>query len=104
MNEGDLLILGGDDVADLLADRESEVIDAVGRAYLAHLAGKSSLPHSSFLRFPGNDVDRIIALPAFLGDGFDIAGVKWVASFPGNVQRGQARASAVLVLNDCRSG
>jgi 2,3-diaminopropionate biosynthesis protein SbnB len=104
MNEGDLLILGGDDVADLLADRESEVIDAVGRAYVAHRAGKSSLPHSSFLRFPDNDVDRIIALPAFLGDGFDLAGVKWVASFPGNVQRGQPRASAVLVLNDCRSG
>jgi ornithine cyclodeaminase len=53
---------------------------------------------------PGDEVNRIIALPAYLGDGFEIAGIKWIASFPGNVAQGVPRASAVLVLNDPRTG
>jgi len=30
--------------------------------------------------------------------------LKWIASYPGNVQRGFPRASAVLVLNDYENG
>ena len=70
-------------------------MDLVGRAYVAHGKGKSSLPHSTFLRFPEDGVNRIITLPAlalaFFGDGFDIAGMKWIASFPGNVKQGMPR-------------
>lgn len=104
MSGDDVLVLGGEDVAALLAGREAELLDIVGRAYVAHRDGKSSLPHSSFLRFPDNDRDRIIALPAFLADGFDVAGLKWVSSFPGNLQKGIPRASAVLILNDACTG
>jgi 2,3-diaminopropionate biosynthesis protein SbnB len=100
----DVLVLGWEDVAAMLAGREAELIDVVGRAYMAHRDGKSSLPHSSFLRFPDNERDRIIALPAFLADGFDIAGLKWVSSFPGNLAQGIPRASAALILNDARTG
>jgi ornithine cyclodeaminase len=104
LDNDSLLILGGEDVAALLDGRENELIELVGKAYVTHHDGESSLPHSTFLRFPGNEADRIIALPAFLGDGFNVSGVKWVSSFPGNVRHGTARASAVLILNDCRSG
>jgi ornithine cyclodeaminase len=107
MNQTDLLILRGGEIADLLSGRELDVIDAVGRAYLAHARGASSLPHSTFLRFPEDDLNRIIALPAYLGDGgdgFGVAGLKWVASFPGNVKKGLARASAVLILNNAATG
>jgi ornithine cyclodeaminase len=100
----ELLILGAAEIEAALGGREVEVIDTVRRAYEAHAAGLSSLPHSLFLRFPDNDSDRIIALPAYLGDGFEIAGLKWVASVPGNVARGVDRASAVVIVNDRTTG
>jgi ornithine cyclodeaminase len=46
----------------------------------------------------------INALPAYLGNGFGVAGLKWIASYPGNVRRGFPRASAVLVLNSYETG
>jgi len=100
----EVLVVSGREIEDLLAGREEEIISVVARAYLAHNEGKSSLPHSTFLRFPGDEVNRIIALPAFLGDGFDVAGLKWISSFPGNVRRGMPRATAILVLNNCATG
>jgi N-[(2S)-2-amino-2-carboxyethyl]-L-glutamate dehydrogenase len=104
MKPSDILILRGGEVEALLAGRELELMEVVGRAYLAHGRGESHLPHSTFLRFPNDEVNRIIALPAYLGDGFGVAGMKWIASFPANVKKGFARASAVLILNNAATG
>ena len=99
-----LSIINGKTVGDLIHAHPTDCIDAVRDAYLAHAGGHSVNPDSYFLRFPDKPDCRIIALPAFLGDGFGVAGLKWIASYPANVRRGFPRASAVLVLNDCETG
>ena len=102
--DDDILIIGAHEVEAALKGREETVINAVKKAYEAHARGASSLPHSSFLRFPDSDKDRIICLPAYLGDDYQLAGVKWIASMPDNVARGMERASAVIILNDRITG
>lgn len=104
MPDNDILIIGAPEVEATLKGRERHVLDAVQKAYETHARGASSLPHSSFLRFPDSDKDRIICLPAYLGDDYQLAGVKWIASMPGNVARGMERASAVTILNDRVTG
>lgn len=97
-------VLSGKDVQELLDGREKDVMAQVRAAYLTHHAGDSVNPDSCFLRFPEKPDARIIALPAYLGGEVDVAGIKWISSFPGNVARGEVRASAVLVLNDYDTG
>ncbi|HEX7312760.1 MAG TPA: 2,3-diaminopropionate biosynthesis protein SbnB [Pyrinomonadaceae bacterium] len=104
MRDDGILILRGGEVRAALDGRESEIIETVRAAYVAHGAGESALPQSLFLRFPGEGRERIIALPAYLGGGFEVAGVKWVSSFPNNIERGLNRASAVIILNSSETG
>src|SRR5712691_3291781 len=100
----ELSIINGKTVNDIVRAHRAECIDVVEHAYLAHARGQAINPHSYFLRFPEKPDCRIIALPAFVGDGFAVAGLKWIASYPGNVQRGFPRASAVLILNSYETG
>jgi N-[(2S)-2-amino-2-carboxyethyl]-L-glutamate dehydrogenase len=100
----ELSIINGKTVFDIVRAHRSECIRVIREAYLAHADGRSVNPDSYFLKFPDKPDCRIIALPAYLGNGFDVAGLKWIASYPGNIQRGFPRASAVLVLNNYETG
>ncbi|MEV4611348.1 2,3-diaminopropionate biosynthesis protein SbnB [Kitasatospora sp. NPDC049258] len=99
-----LRVLTGEDVLRRIDADRAGCVDVVRRAYLTHAAGKSVNPESAFLRFPHRPNSRIISLPAYLGGEFEVAGIKWIASFPDNPARGIPRASAVLLLNDTESG
>ncbi len=99
-----ILILTSDEVEAILSNRELQLLEIVKDAYVTHRAGASSLPNSLFLRFPDGNGNRIIALPAYLGSEFDVAGMKWVSSFPANINSGLNRASAVVILNSPLTG
>ncbi|MEU9127934.1 2,3-diaminopropionate biosynthesis protein SbnB [Kitasatospora sp. NPDC048540] len=99
-----LRVLTGADVLRQVEGNRATCVDVVRRAYVTHAAGRSVNPESAFLRFPHKPNSRIISLPAYLGGEFEVAGIKWIASFPDNPARGIPRASAVLLLNDTESG
>ena len=96
-----LRIISGSDVGKLLAGKEKKIIQLIRDAYISHQKGNSSLPHSTFLRFPAKPQNRIIGLPAYINE---TAGIKWIASFPDNVTKGMDRASATIVLNSLNTG
>src|SRR5262245_18275678 len=89
----ELSIINGKTVFEIIQAHRNECIRIVRKAYLAHADGKSVKPDSYFLRFRDKPDCRIIALPAYLGKDFDVAGIKWIASYPANIQRGFPRAS-----------
>lgn len=67
--------------------------------------GKSDYaqPIKPYLRY--RDLkNRIIAMPAFVGADINIAGIKWIASFPDNIHKGIPRAHSVVVLNEPDTG
>ena len=102
-DDASVLFVPGDDVAALLRNEEAAIVRAVHDAYEAHVGGDAMAPHSTFLRFPGGP-DRMIALPAYLGGRFRAAGIKWIASFPGNHAHGLERASGAIVLSSVTTG
>ncbi len=94
LNEKDLREIGID------WEKMIDVIEAAVRCL-----GKSDFaqPVKPYLRY--RDLkNRIIAMPAFIGGDFDTAGIKWIASFPGNIHNGIPRAHSVVILNKAETG
>jgi N-[(2S)-2-amino-2-carboxyethyl]-L-glutamate dehydrogenase len=100
---GGLLVLRGIDVASALDGCDNEILEIVKDTYKLHAIGGTVLPHSTLLSLPGG-VNRIFALPGHLGGDSPLAGIKWIASVPGNVLEGLDRASALIILNDVSTG
>lgn len=99
-----MLILGHDDVRALLGGAEREILDLVRETYRRHEEGRTTVPFSTFLRFPDSERNRIIGLPAYVGGAEPTAGMKWISSFPGNLALGLERASAAILVNSMRTG
>lgn len=43
-------------------------------------------------------------MPAYLGDPFNVCGIKWIASFPDNLMINRPRAHCITILNDTKTG
>ncbi len=80
-----------------------KLIDVIERAVLCLDREDYAQPIKPYLRY--RDLkNRIIAMPAFIGGDFDLAGIKWIASFPDNIHKGIPRAHSVLILNKADTG
>ncbi|MFD1935544.1 MULTISPECIES: 2,3-diaminopropionate biosynthesis protein SbnB [Nonomuraea] len=97
-------VISGAQVQSALRGQEKRMTEIVEAAYRTHGAGHTVNPPSYFLRFPDRPTARIIALPASIDGDPGVDGIKWISSFPENVPSGLPRASAVLILNDQRTG
>ncbi|MFI9330356.1 NAD(P)-binding domain-containing protein [Kitasatospora sp. NPDC052868] len=88
---------------DRLLPQSKAVVEHV---YIEAAEGRLVNPDSLFLR-PDPDPahrERIIALPAYVPGESSAMGIKWISSFPGNLDLGLPRASALIVLNDLLTG
>lgn len=94
LNERNLLEVGID---------WNKMIDTIDDTVKCFEGNDFAQPIKPYLRYR-NLKNRIIAMPAFLGGSFNMAGIKWIASFPENINKGLARAHSVVVLNDADTG
>jgi alanine dehydrogenase len=82
----------------------SEIVSALEDMFREKAAGRTEMPPKTAV-YPGppESGSFINAMPALLS-GAGLAGIKWVASSPGNVKRGLPSISALLILNDAETG
>jgi 2,3-diaminopropionate biosynthesis protein SbnB len=80
-----------------------KLIETIEQAVYRMKDGDFAQPMKPYLRY-GNPKNRIIAMPAYVGGDIDIAGIKWIASFPDNHKLYLPRAHSVLILNDASTG
>jgi len=81
----------------------NETISQIGKAISCMATGDFSQPMKPYLRFKDKS-NRIIAMPSYVGGNIDMAGIKWIASFPKNIENNLPRASSVTVLNNTNTG
>ncbi|KAB8029693.1 2,3-diaminopropionate biosynthesis protein SbnB [Fluviispira multicolorata] len=100
-------VITGDFINKVIETSRRDIIELVRQSYLTHHQGKTENPDSYFLRFKNKPEARIIALPAAIDNpesDISVSGIKWIASYPRNIEANLQRASAVILLNDYRTG
>lgn len=102
--ERPLALIDGRTVSSVLGRDLGAVMDVVEDAYLLHGSGGTVNPPAQGLFFPNRPSARILSLAAHLRGTTPLSGMKWIASYPENLERGLPRASAVIVLNDDETG
>jgi ornithine cyclodeaminase/alanine dehydrogenase-like protein (mu-crystallin family) len=86
------------------------IVDVIERAFRVKAAGQVFMPPKVMITWadePGTEEKhgRIMAMPAYVGGEFDVAGLKWIPSVPDNpVRRGLPRANALVLLSDRETG
>ncbi|MFE8046901.1 2,3-diaminopropionate biosynthesis protein SbnB [Brenneria goodwinii] len=80
-----------------------QTIDTIRQTVFTLHHNEVAQPIKPYLRYR-DPVNRIIAMPAFVGGDINMAGIKWIASFPKNIQHGIQRAHSVTILNESSTG
>ncbi|MBC9726531.1 2,3-diaminopropionate biosynthesis protein SbnB [Streptomyces sp. TRM68367] len=100
----DFVVVPASVVGDVLASIGKEAKGMVESLYIEAAQGNLVNPDSLFLRPDQERRERIIALPAYVAGDAPAMGIKWISSFPENLRLGLPRASALIALNDVRTG
>ena len=102
LSQEDVVAAGGTDMA--------AMVDVIERAFAVKAAGEVRMPPKVMITWadePGTEElhGRIMAMPAYIGGEFDVAGLKWIPSVPDNPARnGLPRANALVLLTDRGTG
>lgn len=107
MSRQAILYLSRNDLAEAGGACPEFYVSTIEEALVLHAEGRYVQPLKPYLRVesegdkPGHIADRIIAMPSYVGGGFNMSGLKWIGSKHDNpVERGMERASGLIVLND----
>jgi ornithine cyclodeaminase len=102
LSHADVVRAGGTDMV--------TYIEAVEEAFRLKQAGAVVCPPKIELRWPDQNAPveragRVMAMPAYVGGRFNVAGVKWISSVPSNPrERGLPRANALIILSSRQTG
>ncbi len=97
-----MLYIGKNEIKDLKLNY-NEAIPYIEKAIELIYENDYAQPVKPYLRY-NNPQNRIIAMPAYVGGEIDLAGIKWIASFPDNIKKNIPRAHSVVVLNEATTG
>jgi ornithine cyclodeaminase/alanine dehydrogenase len=101
MQKNQLLYLSKADV-EAIGVTMAEIIEALKVTFRAKGEGRTEMPPKPGIH-PGGGDNFIHAMPAYIAD-LKSAGIKWVAGFPENPQRGVPYVTGLLIYNDVRTG
>jgi ornithine cyclodeaminase len=112
LNEKDVLKAGVNDVL-RCTDCMEELLKLLEKGDY-RMGGKDGNSHGCMVSFPDNPAfpnmpangpdRRFMAMPAYVGGKFDIAGMKWYGSNVGNRKIGLPRSILMVMLNDKTTG
>ncbi|MDR0819523.1 MAG: ornithine cyclodeaminase [Oscillospiraceae bacterium] len=112
LNEQDMIKAGVTDM-NACVDCMEEMFKILGRGDYK-MAGQNGNSHGAMVTFPENPEfpnmpkdgpdRRFMAMPAYLGGKFDIAGMKWYGSNAENRTKGLPRSILMVMLNDKDTG
>jgi ornithine cyclodeaminase len=104
----DILFLSQEDVKKAGGLNMMTTLKTVEEVLRLHSEKKDVLPAKVILRWGDVSTEhvrgRINAMPAYVGGHFNMAGIKWISSFPANRGKGLPRAIGLVILNDPVTG
>ena len=101
MSKNQLLYLSNADVA-AIGLTMAEIVESLELTFRAKGEGRTEMPPKPGIH-PGGGDNFIHAMPAYIPD-LKSAGVKWVAGFPQNPQKGLPYVTGLLIFNDVDTG